>query len=241
LVDELSLSVPDPAFITAATSTLQGAGYIVDYYPPASVTVAFFRDLPQKGYGLVILRAHTGSLGPNLAIFTSEPYTQYKYVLEQLTDQVVPGVTQMTEYLAINPAFVRGQMHGRFGGSLIIMMGCRSLSGPEMAQAFLDRGAKDYVGWDNLVSAGHTDTSTLALLESLTQGKSMPEAVGVVSDRLGRDPEYGAQLGYYDTAARLNGELAGPLTGLAILVAYAAVSLTGITIVILIPKLLGRR
>src|SRR5260370_5376453 len=75
LVDELSLSIPDPAFIPAATSTLQDAGYTVDYYPPASVTVAFFRDLPQKGYSLIILRAHTGSRGPNLAIFTSEPYT----------------------------------------------------------------------------------------------------------------------------------------------------------------------
>jgi hypothetical protein len=239
-VDELSLSTPDPAFITAATSTLQGAGYTVDYYPPASVTVAFFRDLPQKGYSLVILRAHTGSRGPDLAIFTSEPYTQYKYVLEQLTDQVVPGVVQETQYLAITPSFVRDQMHGRFQGSLVIMMGCRSLAGPEMAQAFLDKGAKAYVGWDNFVSASHTDTSTLALLESLTQGKSLPGAVGLVADRLGRDPAFGGQLGYYDTAVRVSGELAGPLTGLVTLVAYAAVAVTGIMLVVLIPKLLGR-
>jgi hypothetical protein len=147
----------------------------------------------------------------------------------------------MTQYLAITPSFVRDQMHGKLQGSLVIMMGCRSLSGPEMAQAFLDRGARAYVGWDNLVSATHTDASTLSLLESLTQGRSLPGAVGSVGDHLGPDPSYGSRLAYYDAAVRVNGELAGPLAGFAALLAYTAVAMAGIMMVVLVPKLFGRR
>src|SRR5712692_1858814 len=59
LIDELSVQYSDPGFLKNATKSLETAGYAVDYYGPDKFTVGLFRDLPTKGYGIIIVRAHT--------------------------------------------------------------------------------------------------------------------------------------------------------------------------------------
>jgi hypothetical protein len=46
IVDQLSLTEPNPAFTEAATDLLEQAGYAVDYFPGEEVTVEFYRQLP---------------------------------------------------------------------------------------------------------------------------------------------------------------------------------------------------
>ena len=63
------------------------------------------------------------------------------------------------------------------------------------AQAFLDKGAKAFVGWSDSVSADHTDASTQYLLEELfTQGLSVREAVDRTATKVGSDPWFGGEL-----------------------------------------------
>jgi hypothetical protein len=219
---------------------LQGAGYVVDYYGPSQVTVGLFRDLPAKGYGLVIIRAHAASRGPTLSIFTSELYSSSSYVYEQLTDQLVPATFQSGAYFAVTPRFVQGGMHGNFPHTAIIMMGCSGLAGSDMAKAFIERGASAYIGWDGLVTAGHTDASTLALLQSLGDGKSLKEATGLAAAQPGRDPQFSSGLDYYDSITGITQDSQNILSGLGELSIIIALAAVAPALVVLLPKLFGR-
>jgi hypothetical protein len=59
IVDQLSLTAPNPEFISEAFGLLEQAGYTVDYYPGEEATVRLFRDLPARGYDFVLLRVHS--------------------------------------------------------------------------------------------------------------------------------------------------------------------------------------
>jgi len=81
IVDHLSLTYPNQTFIETATTTLKQAGYTVDYYSGEKVTVEFYRNLPTHGYKIIILRVHSTTGGhQSVSLFTSEPYSESKYV-----------------------------------------------------------------------------------------------------------------------------------------------------------------
>ncbi len=62
IVDQLSLTVPNPAFVDDATATLESDGYAVDYFPGEEATVDFYRDLPTHGYEVIVFRTHAGGV-----------------------------------------------------------------------------------------------------------------------------------------------------------------------------------
>jgi hypothetical protein len=191
IVDQLSLTFPNQTFIETATNTLKQAGYTVDYYLGEKVTVEFFRNLPRYEYRIVVLRVHSTATsaektqGP-VTIFTSERYSSSKYVYEQINDQLVSVSFSEDErirgigYFGIWPGFVTDCMNGKFQSTIIIMMGCEGLDNTLMAEAFIEKGAKVYISWNQPVSASHTDTATTQLLqhfliEKLTLKQSVQE------------------------------------------------------------------
>jgi hypothetical protein len=187
IVDQLSLTFQNQTFIETATNILKQAGYGVDYYPGEAVTVNFYRNLPTHGYKIIILRVHS-ALGwygePPVCLFTSEPYSQDRFIYEQLTDQLTRAYYNVSGegkyYFGILPEFVRSSMSGRFENTIVVMMGCNGLTYIDMAKAFTDKGAEVYIGWYNSVSVSHTDTATIKLLqhyliEKLTLKQSIQE------------------------------------------------------------------
>ncbi len=195
IVDHLSLTIPNESFNQTVTNILEAAGYAVDYYPGEEATVGFYKNLPTHGYGLIVLRVHSGlreGEKPPLCLFTSERYSETKYSWEQLTDRLT-GVAYSEEeakkgitYFGITPKFVQQDMKGNFQNATIIMMGCNGLTellypypvSPSMPEAFIGKGAKVYIGWDLAVSAGHTDKATIQLLEHLvTERQTIKQAV----------------------------------------------------------------
>jgi hypothetical protein len=204
IVDQLSGTFPNPSFNDNAKTILVGAGYTVDYFSPDQVTVDFFRSLPSKGYGLVIMRAHSTGERPGdpVAIITSEPYSRSRYVYEQVTGAVGDAFLSdqnfgYLNYFDITPLFVRSSMQGEFPNTIFIMMGCTGLKNSEMAQALLVRGARVYISWDKSVTADRTDNATTGLLRSLSEGKTVQQAVSAAMGEAGPDPIYNSQLGYY--------------------------------------------
>lgn len=87
IVDQLSLTAPNPAFVDRATSLLQSAGYTVDYFPGETVSVGLYQRLPALGYDLIILRSHSarisaeGAKSDDVALFTGEPIDLSTYNL----------------------------------------------------------------------------------------------------------------------------------------------------------------
>jgi len=212
IVDHLSLTFPNQTFIQTATNTLKQENYSVDYYQGEKVTVDFFRNLPARGYSLIILRVHSAAAALEgqeyveapVCFFTSESYSQNKYVLEQLADQLVIASYNMPEppyYFGITPKFVTSSMNGEFCNTAIIMMGCEGLNNTEMAEAFITKGAKVYVGWNRSVSASHTDQATTYLLQQLIlQNQTIKQAVENTMKEMAADPE-DTQLTYYPLQA----------------------------------------
>ncbi len=208
IVDQLSLTQPNPDFISSARGLLAEAGYLVDYFPGEQVTVDFYRTLPERDYDLILLRVHAGittevdlSSGEKteteyVSLFTGEPYAQGKYAEDELNRLGKAVYYEGADPLfGIGPRFVEESMQGTFDSTLIVMMGCDGLRSQRTAQAFLDKGADAFVSWSRPVSASHTDAATAHLLELLLlEGLEPAAAVSRTATEVGPDPAYDAEL-----------------------------------------------
>lgn len=208
IVDQLSLTSPDEAFLADATHELEAAGYTVDYVPGADVTVDLFRALPAQGYDIVLVRAHAGRRvsedGVVTAdIFTSEPYSASSHEADQRDGDLMLGAlgeeARVEDAVFTIPAeFVQDKMRGDFDGATVVLMGCDVLGGERLAQAFVERGAGAVVGWDERVSAAHTDAATLSFIRHLLRDQlSVQDATAAASAEVGEDPFYGSALVVY--------------------------------------------
>ena len=205
IIDQLSLTMPNDDFRLSATNLLEHAGYRVDYYPGQQVTVPLYQGLPSHRYSLILLRAHSAmsvevdkSTGQAtsveyVSLFTGEPYDQNKYSKEH-------GVGWAAYFdggprvFSIGARFVETSMKGKFGKTLVVLMGCEGLKTRTTAQAFIDRGASAVVGWTGPVLPGHTDAATLSLLQHvLNGGLTLEQALAQTVSEVGPDPSSGAQ------------------------------------------------
>jgi hypothetical protein len=209
IVDQVSLTFPNQTFIETAASALTGAGFTVDYFSGENVTVDFYRTLPTRGYGVVILRVHSagyavsGMRSLELQLFTSEPYSETRYVPEQLRDEVGMVLYSSAQlpseaYFGIGPNFVQQCMKDKFEGTIIILMGCDGLDGTQMANAFIEKGARTYISWNGSVSESYADQATIQLLQHLVaEGQTVKQAVENTMKEVGPDPAYNNTLEYY--------------------------------------------
>ena len=89
-------------------------------------------------------------------------------------------------------------MQGSFDHTVVIMMGCYSSYGDDLAQSFIEKGASAYMGWDASVGLDYVDGATTTLLENLLSNKvSLNAAVKATMQEKGADPNWGAKLKYY--------------------------------------------
>lgn len=216
IVDQLSLTYPNPDFIEEATETLEQAGYAVDYFPGEAATIRFFSSLPSYGYDLVIVRAHSarfqaerkGAQVDEAVLFTSDLYSEEKVVNFESSYPDASNVWPLSivryqdggdRYLGIGPDFIEHRMSDNFEGATVILMGCDIFGGEELAEAFVQKGADSVVGWDREVSASHTDLTTSRLLELLVSPDDLsPEdAVAQTMSELGPDPTFDSTLRTY--------------------------------------------
>jgi len=209
IVDHLSDSYPNQTFVETSKSILRNAGFRVYYYSEAAVDVGFCRKLPSYDFNVIIFRMHSAVYeGSNLLVFfTSESFSDFKartsYVSDFVSDPPRLVRAMMYEgadpYFGITPSFVQS-MKGEFDDTLIIMMGCNGLDPAHisMAEALINKGAKVCIGWDELVSAFHTDHATACLLQKLfVENKTVKIAVEEVNREVGPDPMYKSKLSWH--------------------------------------------
>jgi len=214
IVDQLFSLRENDAFVTNVTRELEDYGFEVDVYRGGNITVDFYRRLPTYGYELIIFRAHSGLLERDgevdlrTVLFTNEKYSESGHALEQVYDQLVMGGAGegFPMMFGITQEFVRAQslvgqatdMEGRFDDTVIIMMGCSGIALPDLAEAFIDKGASVYLAWDRSVELYYVDDATPYLMNQLCSEKlTIREAVDATMDVIGPDPNYGAELQYY--------------------------------------------
>lgn len=201
IIDHLAITHPNATFVQNVNSTLTSAGFNVDYYNYSQITVDFFRQLPSKRYSLIILRVHScvGWFTGLTSLYTSENYSEWKHLIEQTKDQVVPVQFELggeSRYFAITSNFVKSLDVCR--NSTIIMMGCDGLNKTDMAEAFIENGANIYISWDGPVTPEHTDKATDQLLRNLvSKNQAVGEAISNTMNTAGSDPYYNSLLAYY--------------------------------------------
>jgi hypothetical protein len=203
-IGEASPSSPEAAreFNITATSFLKDSGFNVTYIRRENLTVSFYEGLASYDFGLIILRSHSAvrQNGNTVDFFTSEPFNYSKYpsmvdsgLLTQASLSWEPGKS----YFAVTPEFVEG-LSGYFPKSIVIITGCTSLNSTmtQMAQAFVHRGAKAYIGWTYLVGLAHSDNMILKLLQYFLSS-NMTVRAAVDECNRSPDPTYGARLAYF--------------------------------------------
>ncbi|MEM3061890.1 MAG: hypothetical protein QW265_05755 [Candidatus Bathyarchaeia archaeon] len=204
IVDQLGLRMPNPGFIEQAKAIMEASGFKVDVYTHDQATVELYRSISAKGYKLIIFRVHMGvndqAKDKPVGMFTSEPYSELEYTIEQLKDQVGSAKAyNTTEVLfAISPKFIEECLVMDYPGTIIILTGCFGLYSEALPKAFLDRGASVVIGWDGLVGIEHTDEATVILLRMmLIEKMSVEKSVKATMNILGPDPNNGSILEYY--------------------------------------------
>jgi hypothetical protein len=212
IIDHLSISQPNQTFVDNATAILEQAGYKVYYFAGEQVTVDFYRNLPSYGFSFIVLRVHsTGECAAEnvtldwIVFFTGETYSTTRYLNEQMNGELVSvrfAQKDSPQYFGITPLFVKQKMNGNFSNTAIIMMGCDGLKYYSMAEAFEEKGAKVYIGWNGPVMADHTDTATIHLLNHLLLERiTVAEAIAETREETGPDPIYKSQIIFYPITA----------------------------------------
>jgi len=161
------------------------------------------------------LRAHSAlvkSSIPPLGLYTSEINSTTKYTKEQDTRQLRVGslpydvFKDNRTYFAVTPEFITRSMKGRFDNTIIIMMGCHgmrfylggNLRYRDMADAFIEKGAKVYISWSGSVLGAHTDKATTRLLQNLiAKRQTIGEAVVNTNKEVGFDPRHRSLLDFW--------------------------------------------
>jgi hypothetical protein len=204
VIDQLSSVKPSSSLIHGTYDMLVARGIATDVFLPNDITVAFYASLASRGYDLIILRVHTGlgNAQAPIGLFTNEPYDSNRYVLEQANGLVGSAQVDPSSPIvfAVTPKFIRQTMQGKFSNTIIILGGCYGLVGSDLAQAFVEKGAKVVVGWTGLVDLDHTDQALSVFLDDFVkQNMTISASVDSTMRSVGPDPTYQSILNYYPT------------------------------------------
>jgi len=89
-------------------------------------------------------------------------------------------------------------MNGKFQNTVIIMMGCDGLKNPDMAKAFIEKGAKVYISWDDSILGTRNDPAIKCLLQHLiTEKQTVKKAVAETMKEFKPSPIDSSVLRYY--------------------------------------------
>lgn len=189
IIDQLGFGdTQNPEFNYTVTNILMDAEFKdVSYHKSKDITVDFYKELARYNYGVIILRVHSALRIDNktgatqgVDFFTSENYTEAR--ADELWKERKLGYVTKGEYFrdpgkfyfAVTSKLIEN-LEDYFPKSIVIAMGCWSLKPgcEQMAEAFIKKGAKAYIGWTNMVESLDTDNETTHLLNLLLKKDNM--------------------------------------------------------------------
>ena len=210
ILDQLASYNRNEELITTVRSYLAQAGYTVEVFSGTQITVDLYRQLPSRGYGVIILRVHSSSTmeigdsrvasGAPVYLLTGEPHNQLGYTYDQMMGYVRPVRIDSGTFFGIGPEFVAQRMQGTFRDTIIILAGCESLKNTNMAKALIAKGASHVIGWSDTVELAHNDKAIISLTRALFERRLSPtKAVTSTMQEIGKDPTFQSFLICYPT------------------------------------------
>ena len=206
ILDSLSDEVPDNGAIKEIAKILQENGYNVTIITGKNVTVDTFRNL--TSYTLIIIRSHGGYLKPgdvvgnvkftdiNPVIFTAQKYkpciiTNCEYLQERLKGEVTGGTTTTFKKIiyTLTPLFIE-HLPGKFKDeTTIILASCYGLKSDKLAKAFIKKGAKYFISFEEKVTPQYLDQILKIIIKNkFVNGMTWKKAIQITNDTFGPDP-----------------------------------------------------
>lgn len=158
-------------------------GFQITYLQDQAADVAALQNLTQ--YGLIVLATH-GSQGEWFLtgeVATAAAKTQYDAQRQDGQLGVFTNVeigengrtaTVQDDVFGVSSGFISA-LPGMFPQNLIVNNSCESTLGPNLANAFLARGAETYLGYSQVVTSGFAVDRVLELVEAMvTEAPSTP-------------------------------------------------------------------
>lgn len=220
IIDQLHYDKPNKIFQQNVTNYLEAAGYNVDLYTTRDITVDFYKLLPSMNYEFIVIRTHSlgiGEVEESSSLFTGEIHNNYDHIEEQYSRIVGHGVPFLPgeveelggfeamknqTFFVVGSKFIDKQMIGTFPKSKIILAGCETTQGDQLAKSLLFRGASEVVGWDGLVSSRQNDEVIMQVLEeTFVNGIELEEAVESVMKQYEQKLLTDTELSHYSTGA----------------------------------------
>jgi len=169
---------------------LTSAGYNCEAFEGGQASIERMRSLYL--YGVVAINTHGGLLKDQVVICTglkeSKEYSK-QYEEEFKRGNIVIawirylGLFWKVHYYAITPSFIELNASGLYPKSLIYMGGCNTLRNTTLAEAFINKGAHTYCGWNIKVRRISLYNDTKKLFTNLIdQKKDVPEAIVAVGN-----------------------------------------------------------
>ncbi|MEB3779560.1 MAG: hypothetical protein GSR85_04940 [Desulfurococcales archaeon] len=170
IIDGLSNDIPNPKLIDKTKLLLESAGFNVTVITADNLTINTYKWVLEAGFKIIIMRVH-GAIIPDqdiVGLFANERYNESLYVKERekgLVGVGRPYIDPSRELFVIGPKFI--EKYGNLRGSIVIVFSCYSGYGDSLKKAFLNAGAKAYIGWDGPVDAITNDYAMEKLITGL--------------------------------------------------------------------------
>jgi hypothetical protein len=196
-----------------ANSLSQTCGGPVTPIKNGGVTVNVMKTLRQ--YGVISISSHGAVNGNGQAIIETREAATLTSALAHLID-VATGRIERSNIgssggsWAITPKFIQAYAGGGFPDSLVYVSACYSTSNNTMANAFLNNGAKAYLGFSDLVNTDFSFAKGTSLFDTLTDHNLNPEdrTVGKAFDNSGGKVDPTAPHAVFQLAAGSDRDLA---------------------------------
>ena len=170
IIDGLSNDIPNLKLIDKTKLLLESAGFNVTVITADNLTINTYKWVLEAGFKIIIMRVH-GAIIPDqdiVGLFANERYNESLYVKERekgLVGVGRPYIDPSRELFVIGPKFI--EKYGNLRDSIVIVFSCYSGYGDSLKKAFLNAGAKAYIGWDGPVDAITNDYAMEKLITGL--------------------------------------------------------------------------
>ncbi len=209
LYDSLYREYPNETLIDELVSLLESNGYQVYLYQGINATLDPLVSLNKLD--LIIIRAHGAynddpkrPLGSY--IYTGLRYEEAKtlydgYVDENLENGLLalavippPGVElnetileTLPKYVAVSPEYIDRHLGILKNDTIVIAAGCYTSNDDILADIFLNKGAKAFIGWKGEITQSYMDRVTLELVKLLLEGRNPSDLPVLLGDMI-KDP-----------------------------------------------------
>ena len=209
IYDSLYREYPNGTLIDELVSLLESNGYHVYVYQGINATLDPLVSLNK--FDFIVIRAHGAynddperPLGSY--IYTGLRYEEAKalydgYIDENLKNGLLalavippPGVElnetifeTLPKYVAVSPEYLEQHLGNFKNDTIVIAAGCYTSNDSILADVFLDKGAKAFIGWRGEITQNYMDRVTLEVVKLLLEGHE-PSDIPILLGDLVRDP-----------------------------------------------------